>query len=408
MANRFVVIPLLLVSLTAISQPNSYKEVNLPQLMQKVKTSNYSADPAATNMLVLDVRTPGEYMDTVPGGRHIGIGRIKGAKHISLQDLFNKPEAIKQLDAYKDKEVYVICSHSYRSRRVSNLLLENGFKKVNNVQGGMTEWYRNYDQMKSYLGDFENNISYHNMSPAELFRKLNTNEPVVFIGFNNAPRFLFDSLLVPMYQLFPDFTEVTYYQIADSLKILEQAKNANGKTIVLFNKVGGGASDAAEWLTKQGIPNVNNLVGNLAGFVEYMENFQSQKAITAMLRPNSPVRFYTPLSFCRQVPRNMQWIDLRHDTVYNQVTKGTKLDYKTIKGAVNYPFYRTANDFETQFPDKNKLYVILPDQGYGGAELVAALIARGYRFAWIFGGHERWEWYTNNIPEFTCKDQFIQ
>jgi rhodanese-related sulfurtransferase len=301
----------------------------------------------------------------------------------------------------------VICSHSYRSRRVSNLLLENGFKKVNNVQGGMTEWYRNYDVMKSYLGDFENNVSYHNMSPAELFRKINAKEPVVLIGFNSPPRFFFDSLVAPMYQLFPDFTDAIYYQAVDSLKILEQAKNANGKTIVLFNKVGGGASDAAEWLTKKGIPNVNNLVGNLPGFFEYMENFQSQKAITAVLHPNSPIRFYTPLSFCRQVPRNMQWIDLRHDTTFNQVTKGTKLDYKTINGAVNFPFYRTPEDFETQFPDKNRLYVILPDQGYAGAPLIAALITKGYRFAWIFGGHERWEWYANNIPEFTCKDQFI-
>lgn len=407
MANQLTFL-LLLLSLTAISQPNTYNEVNLAQLMQKVKTSNYAANPASSNILVLDVRTPGEYMDTVPGGRHIGIGRIKGAMNISLQDLLNKPDAIKQLDGYKDKEVYVICSHSYRSRRISNLLLENGFRKVNNVQGGMTEWYRNHDLMKSYLGGFENNVSYHNMSPAELFHKMNAKEPVVMIGFNSPPRFFFDSLVAPLYPLFPDFHNVTYYRPADSLKVLEQAKAANGKAIVLFSAIGGGSTDAAEWLTKKGIPNVHNLIGNLPGFFEYLENFQSQKVATAMLKSQSAIRFYTPLSFCRQVPRNMQWVDLRHDTTFNKITRGTKLDYKTLKGAINFPFYKTADEFAQQFPDKNKLYVVIPEQGYLGVSLIAALIEKGYRFGWLLSGIERWEWYTNNIPEFTCKDQFIQ
>jgi len=45
------------------------------------------------------------------------IGRIKGALHIELQELRRNPDAVKQLDAYKDKDVYLICSHSYRSDR---------------------------------------------------------------------------------------------------------------------------------------------------------------------------------------------------------------------------------------------------------------------------------------------------
>jgi rhodanese-related sulfurtransferase len=324
MANRLLSLFVLLLSVPAFAQQNSYTEVNLPQVMQRAKTSNYAATVATSDMLILDVRSPGEYMDTVPGGRHIGIGRIKGAINVSIQDLLGKPEAVKKLAEYKDRDVYVICSHSYRSRRVSNLLLENGFKHVNNVQGGMTEWYRNYDLMKSYASDFENNISYHNMAPAELFRKLKNSEPVVLIGFTNPPRFFFDSLVAPLYPVFPDFTNATYYQPADSLKILELAKTANGKAIVLFNTIGGGASDAAEWLTTKGIPNVHNLIGNLPGFYEYMENFQAQKIAATVLKYKSKIRFYTPLSFCRELPRNMQWIDLRHDTSYNQVTKGIR------------------------------------------------------------------------------------
>lgn len=408
MANLLVCLLLTCLSISAFGQPNTYKEVYLPQLMQKVKASNYASNPAASNMLVLDVRTPGEYMDTVPGGRHIGIGRIKGAMHLSLQSLLNNPETIKQLDSYKDKEIYVICSHSYRSRRISNLLLENGFKHVNNVQGGMTEWYRNSDMMKPYIDGFENNISYHNMAPAELFHKLKAKQPVLLIGFTSPPRFFFDSLVAPLYPLFPDFKNVTYYKPADSLIILEQVKAANGKDIVLFNTIGGGSTDVAEWLTKKGIPNVHNLIGNLAGFFEYLENFQTQKTAAGMLDYRSKIRFYTPLSFCKEKPTNAQWIDLRHDTTFNKITKGTKLDYKTLKGAIHFPFYKTADDFAKQFPDKNKLYVLIPEQGYMGVELATALLEKGYRVGWLLSGIERWEWYTNNIPEFTCRDQFIQ
>jgi hypothetical protein len=51
--------------------------------------------------------------------------------------------------------------------------------------------------------------------------------------------------------------------------------------------------------------------------------------------------------------------------------------------------------------------MILPQDGYTGIELADALLKKGYRIGWIIGGIERWEWYTNNIDAFTCKDYFI-
>ena len=57
----------------------------------------------------------------------------------------------------------------------------------------MSEWFRNYDELKPYAGYRENNISYSNISPSQLFGKLKSNQPVVFIGFSNNPRFWWDS-----------------------------------------------------------------------------------------------------------------------------------------------------------------------------------------------------------------------
>jgi rhodanese-related sulfurtransferase len=240
----------------ALSQ-NNYKEVSLPQLMQK-------AQQGSKGYIILDVRTPGEYMDTVPGGRHIGIGRIKTAVNVSLQDLLQKPETIKQLEQYKGEDVYVICSHSYRSRRISNLLLQNGFTSVNNVKGGMSEWYRNYDELKPYAATmYENNIAYHNMAPSQLYTRLQSKEPIELVGFMNPPRFFFDSLLMSFYPKFPDLKNTTWYRSGDSLQILEKVKGDKNKTIVLFNAIGGGGNETADWLAKKGFTNVYYLVGSL-------------------------------------------------------------------------------------------------------------------------------------------------
>jgi rhodanese-related sulfurtransferase len=392
---------LLLLAAASLSfAQNNYKEATLPQVMQKVQKGE-------KGYIILDVRTPGEYMDTVPGGRQIGIGRIRNAINVSLQDLLQKPEAIKQLEQYKNDEVYVICSHSYRSRRISNLLLEKGFTNVNNVRGGMSEWYRNYDELKPYMGLYENNIAYHNMAPAQLFTMLKAKEPVEIIAFMNPPRFYFDSLVAPLYLVFPDFKNVTYHRTADSLQILEKVKAAPGKTFVFASTIGGGSTDMAEWVARKGYKNMYSLNGNISGFFEYLVNYQPKVAWDYLV-PQSKIKFFSPLSYCNNTPDNAQWVDLRHDTTFNKVTRGTKLDYKTLKGAVNFPFYKTADDFVKEFPDKSKLYMLIPQENYKGVELATALMDKGYRIGWLLSGIERWEWYANNIPEFRCGDWLIK
>jgi rhodanese-related sulfurtransferase len=45
-----------------------------------------------------------------------------------------------ELAKYKNKEIIVYCSHSHRSPGASYMLSQNGFKKVTNMQGGMSVW----------------------------------------------------------------------------------------------------------------------------------------------------------------------------------------------------------------------------------------------------------------------------
>ncbi|HEX3768333.1 MAG TPA: rhodanese-like domain-containing protein, partial [Puia sp.] len=86
------------------------------------------------NYLLLDVRSPGEYADT-SRATALNIGRIRGSVNITIDSV---PARMAELAKYKDQPVFIYCSHSQRSRRVSKLLAENGFKKVYNINGGMT------------------------------------------------------------------------------------------------------------------------------------------------------------------------------------------------------------------------------------------------------------------------------
>src|SRR6185312_11495538 len=114
------------------------------------------------NLVVLDVRSPGEYADTsrFTGSR---IGRLNGAINVSIDSV---PKHFKDLQAYKGRPILVYCSHSQRSRRVSKFLADSGFTNVYSLNGGMTEVNRTPDAgfpCKSSL--YTSNLSYKIMSP---------------------------------------------------------------------------------------------------------------------------------------------------------------------------------------------------------------------------------------------------
>ena len=76
---------------------------------------------------LLDVRTPEEYAE----------GYIDGFQNIDfLSESFQ--DDIEKLD--KNKPVIVYCKSGGRSSRCSKLMLEKGFKKIYDLEGGITKW----------------------------------------------------------------------------------------------------------------------------------------------------------------------------------------------------------------------------------------------------------------------------
>lgn len=77
--------------------------------------------------LLLDVREPAEYAAIhAPNAKLIPLGEV-GLR-------------LKEIEAYKDKPVAVICRSGRRSAKAVAILQEAGFTQVVNVQGGTNAW----------------------------------------------------------------------------------------------------------------------------------------------------------------------------------------------------------------------------------------------------------------------------
>jgi phage shock protein E len=79
------------------------------------------------NVQLIDVRTPKEFES----------GHLKGAKNHHIYDKDFR-EQVSYLD--KEKPVYVYCKAGGRSHEAAEELKTMGFKKVYDLQGGISEW----------------------------------------------------------------------------------------------------------------------------------------------------------------------------------------------------------------------------------------------------------------------------
>jgi len=86
------------------------------------------------DFILIDVREEWEYE----------ISKIEGSKLIPLNTI---PEAVKDLDT--DKNYVVMCKMGGRSASAVEHLLDNGFKNVKNLIGGITQWVQTIDTSQS-------------------------------------------------------------------------------------------------------------------------------------------------------------------------------------------------------------------------------------------------------------------
>lgn len=95
--------------------------------LQNVDHKVFETKMKAKNVVILDVRTPGEFKS----------GYIPGAINIDIYAADFQTQ-VQKLD--KSKTYLVYCRSGARSSNAGNFMVTNGFKEVYNLQGGMMGW----------------------------------------------------------------------------------------------------------------------------------------------------------------------------------------------------------------------------------------------------------------------------
>jgi rhodanese-related sulfurtransferase len=121
MLRRLLLIPLLLMGACSLVDGHA-QVISQQELLQLIE--------AKADMLILDVRTPGEYSE----------GHIPGAYSIDHLEIESR---IKEIEAYRDKPVVVYCYSGVRAGMVESYLVEHGFTKVQHLEGDWSAWKAN-------------------------------------------------------------------------------------------------------------------------------------------------------------------------------------------------------------------------------------------------------------------------
>ncbi|MCC7332619.1 MAG: rhodanese-like domain-containing protein [Flavobacteriales bacterium] len=109
------------------SQTNSVESVESSEIIVNVDSKTFKETISSVKGILLDVRTPEEWAE----------GIIKGAEKIDFYD-DNFSKNIEKLD--KSIPVFVYCRSGGRSSEAATILKEKGFSKVYNLEGGISAW----------------------------------------------------------------------------------------------------------------------------------------------------------------------------------------------------------------------------------------------------------------------------
>ena len=114
---------------------NPQKQVG--EYVDAAKWNELLADP---DVLVIDTRNDYE----------VAIGKFEGALNPNTKNFREFPEYVEKMQSdNKDKKIAMYCTGGIRCEKASAYMLENGFKKVYHLQGGILQYIKDTDVNKS-------------------------------------------------------------------------------------------------------------------------------------------------------------------------------------------------------------------------------------------------------------------
>lgn len=126
----------------------------IPRLIKKIRKKNSLSTKELKSyidnkedMLLLDVREPDDFNSHK--------GHIEQARSLPLEEL---QQHIAELETDKSKHIIIICDKDKRSTQAAKILSDLGFKNVQTVHMGMTDWNKHNYPLKKMLKTPDGNI----------------------------------------------------------------------------------------------------------------------------------------------------------------------------------------------------------------------------------------------------------
>lgn len=337
--------------------------------------------------LLLDVRSKGEFEDT-SSAKNLNIGRLKGAINIDINEIKNQ---LSEIESYKSRPVYVYCSHSQRSRRVSKLLADSGFTQVFNINGGVST-LRMFD-IKEDCRLLTTKLPYQFLSPAAVANATLSDYMILDVRPDSAFR-----------GLSAQEKRNAYGRLRNSINIplaaLERAAAAlpKGGKILLVDETGNESAAAAEILLRNGFRKVSVLFNGLDAYLAETPEEERKDWIAVV-----PYRILTALEFDALAKAGtITLLDVRKAEEFANRSPESFRNIGNLKNAINLPFDEGDKQFASLTIDKEKPVVIYAMSSQNEVfETAKKLWAQGYRNVNVLlGGLFNLRWRAANLQGF--------
>jgi rhodanese-related sulfurtransferase len=355
--------------------------------------------------VILDVRSDGEYNDTLSMSEGLNIGHIKDAKHIDIRQL---PSRWKELSAYKEKPLFIYCSHSQRSRRASRLLADSGFTKVFNINGGLTNFYFQgieSDPCSNYT--IVTNVPYKIISAKQMVSAIQKGEPYYMLDLREDSIYNGTGIMeiTKVEGHFNDAAHIPYSALNDNLSQIPQ-----NKPILLIDEFGDVSPKAARALIDKGFKKVHILFGGIDGWFDYMAVSSGKPAINWSNNSDYEVLQADKFNDMVKNNRNLSIIDVRSKEEFNNQSKNYWQNIGQIKGAVNIPFSDMINN-STLLPTSKSTPIVVYGFNSDNNIFSAARLLKdqGYEKVYVLqGGIWSLRWASHNLKGKMYLNDLVQ
>ncbi len=341
---------LVLLCFAAITSNGQFKADNVkyktvfPQDLCKALADN-------PGFVLLDVRSQGEFADTLSSSEDLNIGHLEGARHIDIREL---PARWKELSDLKDKPLFIYCSHSQRSRRASRLLADSGFTKVFNINGGLTDFYIQGIESAVCPGTkIVTTVPYQIVSAKEFENNMKQGTPYLLIDLrsDSAFRGTISDEKTRTTGKFSDAMNIPFEKLTkqQSLVIPDQP-------VLLIDQSGDESPLAAKFLVGKGKKNISILFGGMDGWLEYAAGKTISPAVK--WKTSAPYKLIAGEQLTDPGTKNPPMIiDVRSKAEFSGTSPNYWQNIGQISGAVNIPASEIQSS--TALPRSKKQPIVL-------------------------------------------------